>query len=116
MQIRHHMHHFHFRVLAAIILVLVFLVIGTVGIRIIEKWSWVDSFYFASLTITGIGSEGLSPATESGRVFVGVYAIISVGVLFGTFILIFQPLVKRWFRFVLETEERVEKKIRRKRR
>ncbi len=109
--------HFHYRILASFTLFSLFLTIGTVGFHYIERLSWLDSFYAASMVITAEGAEGYVPTTSGGKLFVSLLAIFSVGMLVGIMILIFQPLARKWFKLILEAEEKVEeiKEKRRKR-
>jgi voltage-gated potassium channel len=48
---------------------------GTVGYRLLEGWSWFDSFYVAVITLTSIGYGQRAPATIPGRVFTMVLAL-----------------------------------------
>ena len=57
------------------------LVVGTVGYHFIEGWSWLDSLYFSTITLTTIGYGDLSPVTDLGKVFTIVYIIIGVGLI-----------------------------------
>ena len=43
--------------------------VGTVGYRIIEGWSWFDSFYVAVITLTSIGYGERHAFSIAGRVF-----------------------------------------------
>ena len=49
--------------------------VGTVGYRVIEGWSWFDSFYVAVITLTSIGYGERAPVTIAGRVFTLVLAL-----------------------------------------
>jgi voltage-gated potassium channel len=48
---------------------------GTVGYRLLEGWSWFDSFYVAVITLTSIGYGQRAPLTIAGRVFTMVLAL-----------------------------------------
>ena len=49
--------------------------VGTVGYRVLEGWSWFDSFYVAVITLTSIGYGERAPLTIAGRVFTMVLAL-----------------------------------------
>ena len=49
--------------------------LGTVGYRVLEGWSWFDSFYVAVITLTSIGYGQRAPLTIAGRVFTMVLAL-----------------------------------------
>jgi len=61
---------------------LLILLSGTLFYHGQEGWSWLDSLYFAvvSLIPTGINT-GLSPATDFGKVFTMFYLVVGVGVM-----------------------------------
>ena len=42
--------------------------VGTVGYRLLERWTWFDSFYVAVTTLTSIGYGARAPLSIGGRV------------------------------------------------
>ena len=63
------------------------LLLGMVGYRIFESFSWVDAFLNAAMLMGGMGPLN-ELRTESGKIFAGIYAlycglvfIISIGFL-----------------------------------
>jgi len=54
------------------------LVIGALGYRIIEGWSWFQSFYMTLITITTIGYGEPGDISKTGRVFTSILIIIGV--------------------------------------
>ena len=59
------------------------LAIGTYSYHMIEKWSWLDSFYFSSITLTTVGYGDLTPKTDGGKIFTIIYIFVGVGVILG---------------------------------
>lgn len=55
--------------------------LGTVIYRILEDWSWVDSFYFSVVTITTVGFGDLAPSTDGGKLFTVAYIITGVSII-----------------------------------
>jgi len=55
---------------------------GTVGFRVIEGWSWFDSFYMVVITLSTIGYEEVHPLSHAGRVFNTVLIIAGVALVF----------------------------------
>ena len=68
-----------FRIRNAIIALGIAIVFGTVGFRVIEGWSFVDSFYVTVQTLTTVGYGDLPPRSLAGRGFAIVVMLIGVG-------------------------------------
>jgi len=56
---------------------------GTVFYHGLEKWGWLDSFYFSVTTLTTVGYGDFSPQTTGGKIFTIVYIFMGVGVILG---------------------------------
>jgi len=81
-------HLFRYAITAAIFT----LVIGTTFYHFIEKWSWVDSYYFCVVTLATIGYGDFVPKTIPGKIFTTIYIFAGVGII-TTFISV---LIQRW--------------------
>ena len=55
--------------------------IGTVAYHYIEGWTWLDSLYFSTITLTTIGYGDFSPQTDAGKIFTIIYIAIGVGMI-----------------------------------
>ncbi len=106
---KHHYHSPWKRGLYSFGLVLTVTVVGTLGIHSLEKFSYIDSFYFTSMIATGQGPVGtLAPQTTSGKIFTSVLAFVSVGALLTALGFVFGPFLgKLWKIGVLKFEEEV---------
>ena len=69
-----------FRIL--LLLSLATLLVGTLFYHSAENWTWVDSFYFSSITLTTVGYGDLYPTTDLSKIFTVLYAILGIGILF----------------------------------
>lgn len=54
---------------------------GTLAYHELEKWDYVDSFYFTGVTLTTIGYGDLYPTTELSKIFTVFFAFGGVGIL-----------------------------------
>ena len=59
------------------------LALGTVVYRIIEDWSWVDSFYFSSVALTTVGFGDLSPSSDISKLFTVFYIFSGISLIGG---------------------------------
>lgn len=57
--------------------------VGTVVFHLLEKWSWIDSFYFTIITLATIGYGDLTPTTPVGKLVTVIFVIVGVGIFLG---------------------------------
>ena len=57
------------------------ILIGTITMKLLEEWSWVDSFYFAVVTATTVGFGDISAKSEPARIAVMAQMVTNVVVL-----------------------------------
>ncbi|GMH51479.1 hypothetical protein TL16_g01021 [Triparma laevis f. inornata] len=55
-------------VIGQVMILILLVAIGAVAIGLAERWSFVDSVYFAVQTVTTIGYGDVSPETTAGKV------------------------------------------------
>lgn len=53
----------------AVIALIALIAVGTVAYHLMEKWSWVSSFYFSVCTLTTVGYGDFVPTTDVSRLF-----------------------------------------------
>jgi len=69
----------NFRILAAITFLVITL--GSVFMHFTEKLSWVDSYYFAVVSLTTVGYGDIVPKTTNGKIFVTFYLLVGIGII-----------------------------------
>ncbi len=70
------------RALLTIITTLVaILMFGTLGYMIIERWTALDSFYMAAITLTTVGFGEIHPLSAAGRLFTIVLIFLGLGAI-----------------------------------
>ena len=55
--------------------------VATVVYRLLEDWSWVDSFYFSVVAVTTVGFGDLSPSTDASKLFTVGYIVAGIGII-----------------------------------
>jgi hypothetical protein len=55
--------------------------VGTLVYRILEDWSWVDSFYFSAVTLTTVGFGDLTPTTTASKLFTIFYIFTGISLI-----------------------------------
>jgi voltage-gated potassium channel len=68
-----------FRIRYALAALVGAIALGTAGFHLIEGWSWTDSFYVTTQTVTTVGYGDMTPAHWYGRIFAAVFMLASVG-------------------------------------
>lgn len=79
----------NFRLLALFVIVLV---VGSAWFyHIVEKWNWLDSFYYIVVTLGTVGYGDYTPKTDAGKLYAMGLIVVGIGI-FGFFA---QQLLKR---------------------
>lgn len=55
--------------------------LGTVVYHVVEKFSWVNSYYFSVVTLATVGYGDFTPKTTFGKIFTTFYIFTGVGIL-----------------------------------
>lgn len=70
---------------------------GTIIFHFLEKWSWLDAFYFSVITLATVGYGDLTPKTDLGKFFTIIYIISGIG--------IFLAFIQSYFDFIRESKK-----------
>lgn len=60
---------------------LIILISGTSFYHGVEKWRWLDSFYFSVTTLTTVGLGDFAPQTDIGKIFTILYIFLGIGII-----------------------------------
>lgn len=83
-------------IIFGLIFIAMALFVGMLGYHAFEHMSWIDAFVNASMILSGMGP--LTPLeTFSGKLFAGLYALFSGLAFIAIVVLIFSPVVRRFF-------------------
>ena len=101
---------FYFRLLRSIgvslLLLVATVIIGAVGFRLIKGFTWIDAALNCVLIMTGVGTIGIVN-TPAGKIFTGIYSIVSTIIFFTILAIIFTPLLHRLMhKFHLDIDKR----------
>lgn len=68
-----------FRITAGIALSI--LITGAIFYHEVEKLSWLDAFYFCTITLTTVGYGDITPHTDAGKLFTIFYVLAGIGII-----------------------------------
>jgi len=70
------------RVIFIAALIVLTLIVGVVGFRVIEGYSFFDAFYMTLITITTVGYQEIHPLSRAGRIFNSFLILFGVSAMF----------------------------------
>lgn len=54
---------------------------GTVFYHLVEHFSWLNSYYFSTITLATVGYGDLVPHTDAGKIFTTFYIFFGIGII-----------------------------------
>ncbi len=115
--VHHPLSPFTKRAFYAIVVLAIVMAVGTLGLRVIEGWGLVASFYFMALLATAEGPAA-TPATGVGKIFAAIMAFFSIGAAISAITFTFGPLfgsvLKEGVRYLEKEEEIVKDELKHK--
>lgn len=91
---------------ALLVIVLTLLAGAVLFYTRIEGWSFLDSLYFAVMTMSTIGYGDFVPRSPESKLFTIVFAVLSIGV--------FAAIVTKIVKIVLEQKKRRQRRSKKK--
>ena len=55
--------------------------VGAVFFHYVQKLSWLDAFYFCTISLATIGYGDITPTTPAGKIFIMFYAVIGLSLI-----------------------------------
>jgi hypothetical protein len=89
------------------------LVVGTLGIHLLEGASYLNAFYFECMLATGQGPP-FALTTAAGKLFASVMAFVSIGSVITGVVFILGPLLGRLWREGIDWAEEEARKVERR--
>lgn len=68
-------------ILSALFTIAALIGFGTWSFRLLEDWTWAESFYFSVATLTTVGYGDIHPTTGESRVFTAIFILVGVGIV-----------------------------------
>lgn len=92
-------------IVISLTLLITTIALGTIIFHFAEKLFWLDAYLNSVMIMTGVGTVG-QITTAFGKIFTGIYSIISTFVFFAILAIIATPLLHRLLhRFHLDIKE-----------
>lgn len=82
------------RLIFASIIVVIMIALGAVGFRYFEQFTWLESIYTSTQTVTTVGYGDLAPKTTGGRLFAIVLMLTGVGTVLYALTVLAQSVVQ----------------------
>lgn len=64
-----------------VVIILLFLGVGTTFYTLTEEWEWQDALYFCVTTMTTVGYGDLAPSSDSSKIFTIVYILLGLSIV-----------------------------------
>jgi voltage-gated potassium channel len=64
-----------------LVLAALMVLLGTVVYHIVEKFSWLNAYYFSVVTLATVGYGDYVPHTAFGKIFTTFYIFVGVGII-----------------------------------
>lgn len=82
------------RLFSALLTIFGMIVFGTIAFRYFEGWTWLESAYMATETVTTVGYGDFPPKTDGGRVFAIFFMLLGGGTVLFAITTLIQSVIQ----------------------
>jgi len=101
---------FRTKIYTAIFLLVLILVVGVLGFRVMSNYSWIDSIYMTVITITTVGFGEVKPLDDNAKIFT-IFLILASVVILGYAITVITEYILSKNNFEELKQRKMQKKI-----
>jgi voltage-gated potassium channel len=98
------------RVRIAVLFLVIVVASGVLGYRLLEDYTWLESFYMTAITLSTVGFREVRPLSPIGQIFTIALLVAGVGVVFYTAVAVAEKVVEGEFQEFFG-RRRMEKRI-----
>ncbi len=98
------------RIFAAVSTLASLIAAGTVIFHYMEKWTWIEAFYFSVTTLTTVGYGDLHPTTDLTRLITAIFVLAGVAVALAALSIIGGEYLAGREKQILETRNRLDER------
>ncbi len=84
----------HRKLINASLTILGMLFIGAIGFKFFEDWTWLESLYLATQTVTTVGYGDVPPKTSAGRMFAILFMLLGAGTVLYALTVLAQAVIQ----------------------
>jgi hypothetical protein len=86
------------------------IIVGTIAYKLLEGWTWIQSFYFSVSTLSTVGYGDLHPTNDGSRFFTALYILSGVAIALAALGIIGMNLLEKREKRLLKRREEKERK------